>query len=135
MVQIYLAPTPTSTPTPTTPNGPEPTPPAPAHATPPTPNGTEPARHTATSGTGPAPTSTVDATREAPERPARWLVGFAVVEAGPGESTEAEIPLPDRAFEIWDEEAGGWRRIKGVYTVEASHSLTDRRLTAEVTAA
>ncbi len=135
IVQIYLAPTPTSTPTPTTPNGPEPTPPAPAHATPPTPNGTEPARHTATSGTGPAPTSTVDATREAPERPARWLVGFAVVEAGPGESTEAEIPLPDRAFEIWDEEAGGWRRIKGVYTVEASHSLTDRRLTAEVTAA
>ncbi|UZJ34049.1 fibronectin type III-like domain-contianing protein [Streptomyces endophytica] len=70
----------------------------------------------------------------APERPARWLVGFAAVEAGAGESVEAEIPLPDRAFEIWDDEAGAWRRIKGVYTVEAAHSLTDRRLTAEVTA-
>ncbi len=132
IIQIYLAPALT----PTTPNSAEPAPTATAHATSPTLNGTDPAPYTATSEPGPAPTATADATPKAPapERPARWLVGFAVVEAGPGESTEAEIPLPDRAFEIWDEEAGHWRRIKGVYTVEAAHSLTDRRLTAEVTA-
>ncbi len=89
---------------------------------------------------------TADAAPDAPERPARWLAGFAVVEAGPGESAEAEIPLPDRAFAVWDEgdgggEAGdvgtagdgGWRRVKGVYLVEAAHSVDDRRLTAEVT--
>ncbi|REK85089.1 beta-glucosidase [Streptomyces inhibens] len=46
-----------------------------------------------------APTS--DAAPDAPERPGRWLAGFAVVEAGPGESAEAEIPLPDRAFAVW----------------------------------
>ncbi|MFB6435862.1 glycoside hydrolase family 3 protein [Streptomyces sp. NPDC056411] len=82
---------------------------------------------------------TADAAPDAPERPERWLVGCAVVEAGPGESAETEIPLPDRAFAVWDEAAegegvhGGWRRVKGVYTVEAAHSIADRRLTAEVT--
>ncbi|MEV0373191.1 glycoside hydrolase family 3 C-terminal domain-containing protein [Streptomyces sp. NPDC050636] len=74
-----------------------------------------------------------DAAGEAAERPVRWLAGFAAVEAGPGEAAEAEIPLPDRAFEIWDETAGGRRRIEGVYTIEAAHSIEDRRLTAEVT--
>ncbi|MGW1378959.1 glycoside hydrolase family 3 protein [Streptomyces sp. NPDC002446] len=76
---------------------------------------------------------TADAAPDAPERPARWLAGFAVVEAAPGESAEAEIPLPDRAFAVWEEEDGGWRRVKGVYTVEAAHSVADRRLTAQVT--
>ncbi|MEW2439732.1 glycoside hydrolase family 3 C-terminal domain-containing protein [Streptomyces caniferus] len=82
---------------------------------------------------------TADAAPDAPERPARWLAGFAVVEAGPGESAEAEIPLPDRAFAVWDAadggeaEDGGWRRVKGVYLVEAARSVDDRRLTAEVT--
>ncbi|MGR4879180.1 beta-glucosidase [Streptomyces sp. LARHCF249] len=64
------------------------------------------------------------------ERPASWLAAFAGVEAGPGESVEAEIALPARAFEIWDEEAGGWRRIGGSYEVRASHSHGDTRLTA-----
>lgn len=76
---------------------------------------------------------TADAALDAPERPARWLAGFAVVEAAPGESAEAEIPLPDRAFAVWEEEDGGWRRVKGVYSVEAAHSVADRRLAADVT--
>ncbi|MCX5378498.1 beta-glucosidase [Streptomyces sp. NBC_00091] len=64
------------------------------------------------------------------ERPASWLAGFAGAEAGPGESVEVEIALPPRAFEIWDEEARGWRRIGGTYEVRASHSHADTRLTA-----
>ncbi|MCB5180932.1 beta-glucosidase [Streptomyces antimicrobicus] len=64
------------------------------------------------------------------ERPAAWLAGFASVTAGPGESVEAEIPLPARAFEIWDEELGDWRRVAGAYEVRASHSYADPRLTA-----
>ncbi|QES50301.1 glycosyl hydrolase [Streptomyces venezuelae] len=63
-------------------------------------------------------------------RPAAWLAAFAGVEAGPGESVEAEIALPVRAFEIWDEEAAGWRRIGGRYEVRASHSSADTRLRA-----
>ncbi|MBT2610060.1 glycoside hydrolase family 3 C-terminal domain-containing protein [Streptomyces sp. ISL-87] len=64
------------------------------------------------------------------ERPASWLAAFAGVVAGPGETVEAEIALPDRAFEIWDEAARGWRRIGGAYEVRASHSHADTRLTA-----
>ncbi|WP_411105373.1 beta-glucosidase family protein [Streptomyces sp. cmx-4-9] len=64
------------------------------------------------------------------ERPASWLAAFAGVEAGPGESVEAVIDLPARAFEIWDEAADGWQRIGGVHEVRAGRSHGDTRLTA-----
>ncbi|MFG3000318.1 glycoside hydrolase family 3 protein [Streptomyces sp. NPDC048340] len=67
---------------------------------------------------------------DAVERPASWLAAFAGVEAGPGESVEVEIALPARAFEIWDEAAGGWQRVGGTYEVRAAHSHGDTRLTA-----
>ncbi|KQX53089.1 MULTISPECIES: glycoside hydrolase family 3 C-terminal domain-containing protein [unclassified Streptomyces] len=64
------------------------------------------------------------------ERPARWLAAFASVEAGPGETVEAEIALPRRAFEIWDEDKNDWTFVHGRYEVLAAHSLTDARLSA-----
>ena len=70
------------------------------------------------------------AASDAAERPASWLAAFAGVEAGPGESVEAEIALPARAFEIWDEAAGRWQRVGGTYEVRASHAHGDTRLTA-----
>ncbi|MER6343880.1 glycoside hydrolase family 3 protein [Streptomyces sp. NPDC001595] len=66
------------------------------------------------------------------ERPARWLAGFAVVEAAPGETAEAVIEIPRRAFEIWDETAGTWSFVKGSYEVQAGRSIADRRITATV---
>ncbi|MEW2580314.1 glycoside hydrolase family 3 protein [Streptomyces syringium] len=65
-------------------------------------------------------------------RPVRRLAGFASVEAGPGETAEAVVALDPRAFEVWDDEAAGWRRIPGTYTAEAGRSIADRRLTAPV---
>ncbi|MFF3408952.1 fibronectin type III-like domain-contianing protein [Streptomyces sp. NPDC002742] len=62
------------------------------------------------------------------ERPVRVLAGFAGVEAGPGESAEAVVELPRRAFEIWDATAKSWAFVKGSYEVEAGRSLADRRL-------
>jgi beta-glucosidase len=64
------------------------------------------------------------------ERPARWLVGFASVEAAPGEAVEVEIPLRRRTFEIWDERADAWTFVPGTYEVRAGRSLTDVRLCA-----
>ncbi|MFJ3902350.1 beta-glucosidase [Streptomyces sp. NPDC090025] len=68
------------------------------------------------------------------ERPARWLAGFASVEAAAGESVEVTIELPRRAFEIWDESLrdgkGDWAFVDGAYQVLAAHSLADARLTA-----
>ncbi|MFF8376185.1 glycoside hydrolase family 3 protein [Streptomyces sp. NPDC015661] len=69
-------------------------------------------------------------TSDTVERPARWLAGFASVEAAPGETVETEIALPRRAFEIWDEDKNDWTFVAGAYEVVAAHSLTDARLTA-----
>ncbi|WP_045743383.1 beta-glucosidase family protein [Actinoplanes rectilineatus] len=63
-------------------------------------------------------------------RPERWLAGFAIAEAAPGETVTVRIPLPERAFQVWD---GGWRTVPGVYSVIAAHALDDPRLTASVT--
>ncbi|WP_330304312.1 MULTISPECIES: glycoside hydrolase family 3 C-terminal domain-containing protein [unclassified Streptomyces] len=68
------------------------------------------------------------------ERPARRLAGFAGVEAGPGDSVEAVVELPRRAFEIWDENARSWAYVKGSYEVRAGRSLIDCRLSTIIEA-
>ncbi|GGS44006.1 beta-glucosidase H [Streptomyces cinerochromogenes] len=67
-----------------------------------------------------------------PERPARRLAGFASVEAGPGQSAEADVELSRRAFEVWDEEAKAWSCVKGSYEITAGRSIADRRLIAPI---
>ncbi|WP_328365288.1 glycoside hydrolase family 3 C-terminal domain-containing protein [Streptomyces sp. NBC_00445] len=66
------------------------------------------------------------------ERPARWLAGFAGVEAAPGESAEVTVELPRRMFEIWDEMTMSWSLVKGSYEIQVGRSITDRRLTATI---
>ncbi|MEU8247242.1 glycoside hydrolase family 3 C-terminal domain-containing protein [Nonomuraea sp. NPDC048916] len=61
-------------------------------------------------------------------RPARWLVGFAVAEAGPGETAEVSVEIPRRAAEVWSEH--GWRLVSGDYVLQTGHSLDDIRLTS-----
>ncbi|MBO3746139.1 glycoside hydrolase family 3 protein [Streptosporangiaceae bacterium NEAU-GS5] len=63
-----------------------------------------------------------------PSLPRRWLAGFAVAEAGPGEIAEVDISLPRRAFERWT--SAGWQRLTCDYFIEIAHSLTDTRLLA-----
>ncbi|NGO44133.1 glycoside hydrolase family 3 protein [Streptomyces ureilyticus] len=67
-----------------------------------------------------------------PERPVRWLAGFAGVEAGPGETVEVSVELPRRAFEIWEEIADAWAFVKGSYAVEAGRSIADLRVTTTI---
>jgi beta-glucosidase len=64
------------------------------------------------------------------DRPARWLAGFAPVEAHPGESVTVRVPVEQRTFEVWD---GGWRTVPGRYAVSAGRAVDDLRLTTEVT--
>ncbi|MBO0867568.1 MAG: glycoside hydrolase family 3 C-terminal domain-containing protein [Micromonosporaceae bacterium] len=64
-----------------------------------------------------------------PQRPARVLAGFAVAQAQPGEEVVVTAPLAQRAAQVWD---GGWRTLPGPYTVEASHSIEEPRLTTAI---
>jgi len=66
------------------------------------------------------------------ERPRRWLAGFDVVTARPGETATVSLTLPDRAFQIW---ADGWTTVPGAYLVEAAHSVDDVRCAATITVA
>ncbi|MFI9610609.1 beta-glucosidase [Streptomyces sp. NPDC052023] len=80
-----------------------------------------------------APAGSATGTGPGAERPARWLAGFADVEAGPGESAEAVVELPRRAFEIWDETSDSWSYVKGSYEIQVGRSIADRRITLTAT--
>ncbi|MFI6838385.1 beta-glucosidase H [Nonomuraea africana] len=62
------------------------------------------------------------------DRPARWLAGFDVVAAAPGETVLTTVFLPERAFQVWT--ADGWQTVRGEYAIEAGRSVADRRLGA-----
>jgi beta-glucosidase len=65
------------------------------------------------------------------ERPAKWLAGFAAVDAGPGEAVNVGILLPERVFEHWAD--GGWILEGGTFVLSAGPSSASLPLTAEVT--
>ncbi|MFI7340197.1 beta-glucosidase [Streptomyces sp. NPDC050085] len=67
-------------------------------------------------------------------RPARWLAGFASVEAAPGELVEVSVELPRRAFEIWDETTNSWSHQPGSYELTAGRSLADARVSETLVA-
>lgn len=54
------------------------------------------------------------------DRPAVWLVGFAVVRAEPGETVQASIRIPARAFDHWED---GWTTEPGEYLLRAGASV------------
>jgi beta-glucosidase len=51
------------------------------------------------------------------ERPPRWLAGFAIAEAEPGEEVEVRVTIDARAFQHWD---GGWKTEPGEFDLEAT---------------
>ncbi|WP_371934768.1 glycoside hydrolase family 3 protein [Streptomyces sp. KL118A] len=65
-------------------------------------------------------------------RPARQLAGLATITAEPGETVDVEIPVADRTFQVWDEEAGAWDVVAGPYLLHAARSAADSVLTASV---
>jgi beta-glucosidase len=67
------------------------------------------------------------------ERPVKWLAGFAVVDAGPGETVTVTVPVPPRAFEHWSP-GQGWTTEPGRFTLAAGPSSADLPLTVSVTA-
>jgi len=64
------------------------------------------------------------------ERPAKWLAGFATVDADPGETVTVGILIPERAFQHW---AGqGWATEPGSFVLAAGPSSASLPLKAHV---
>jgi beta-glucosidase len=56
------------------------------------------------------------------ERPVRWLVGFAEVHAGAGETKTASISIRGREFADWNK---GWNFEPGEFTLLIGSSVND----------
>ncbi|MBV9414933.1 MAG: glycoside hydrolase family 3 C-terminal domain-containing protein, partial [Solirubrobacterales bacterium] len=70
-------------------------------------------------------------TGSALERPVRWLVGFAAVEADAGERVIAAVIVKSRAFSHWNVDAGRWEREAGTFQLHAGPSSAVLPLTTE----
>jgi beta-glucosidase len=67
-----------------------------------------------------------------PGRPLRVLAGFTTVDAGAGESVDAHLVIPARAFAQFDPDARDWVWRPGTYTVRAGRSSRDLLLSQAV---
>jgi beta-glucosidase len=65
-----------------------------------------------------------------PDRPERWLAGYAAVSAEPGERATASVRIPPRALRHWAEDEHAWRTRPGAYRVHAGSSAGALPLTA-----
>lgn len=65
-----------------------------------------------------------------PDRPERWLAGYAAVSAEPGERATASVRIPPRALRHWAEDEHAWRTRPGAYRVLAGSSAGALPLTA-----
>ncbi|RHA37677.1 beta-d-glucosidase [Cellulomonas rhizosphaerae] len=66
------------------------------------------------------------------DRPVRWLGGFAVVHAEPGERTTVPVRVDAQAFRTWDTARSGWVTPPGTYRIRVGRSSSDLRHTVEV---
>jgi beta-glucosidase len=64
------------------------------------------------------------------ERPSKWLVGFAPVDADPGETITVGILIPARAFQHWTEQ--GWSTEPGSFVLAAGPSSASLPLATRV---
>jgi beta-glucosidase len=67
-----------------------------------------------------------------PERPLRTLAAFVTVDAEAGQSVNARLLIPSRAFARFDPDAGDWVWRPGTYTLRAGRSSRDLRVSETV---
>jgi beta-glucosidase len=63
----------------------------------------------------------------------RWLAGFVVVRADPGQLAVAEVRLAARAFQHWSVDHGAWHTEPGEFQLSVGRSVDDRPLSRTVT--
>jgi beta-glucosidase len=65
-------------------------------------------------------------------RPARWLAGFAVVQAGPGEVVDVPVAIEPRALRHWDADRSAWAVEPGPLVLSAGSSAGELHVSATV---
>ena len=63
-----------------------------------------------------------------PDRPLRWLAGFAVVDVAAGGTATVDLPIDRRAFETWSTDAARFTLRPGAYRAHVGRSSRDLRL-------
>ena len=64
------------------------------------------------------------------ERPARWLAGFAVVHAEPGETVEVPVAIHARALRHWDTDRRAWAVEPGEVVLSVGRSAGELSVSA-----
>ncbi|WP_307858060.1 beta-glucosidase family protein [Cellulomonas fulva] len=67
-----------------------------------------------------------------PDRPVRWLGGFAGTEVAAGEQQDVRVRVDASAFRTWDTARGGWAVPAGTYRLHAGRSSGDLRSVVDV---
>jgi beta-glucosidase len=67
------------------------------------------------------------------DRPARWLVGSAVVRLAADETAELSIPLRARSFAHWDEH-DGWEIEDGIFDLHIGTSVSVTPVSLQIAA-
>jgi len=67
-----------------------------------------------------------------PERPVRWLAGFAVAQVTPDGTATVPVRIPRRSFEVWDVDSHDWDLPAGPYKLLVGRSIRDLRLSLDV---
>jgi beta-glucosidase len=65
------------------------------------------------------------------ERPVRWLAGFAVVTAGPGETVDVPVEIAHRTLRHWTTD--GWAVEPGELVLSTGPSAGEQPLSTTVT--
>ncbi|SFS17378.1 beta-glucosidase [Microbacterium sp. cf046] len=65
-----------------------------------------------------------------PDRPVRWLAGFAVADVAAGETATIDILIERRSLQSWSTDASDWITPPGAYRVSVGRSSRDLRLEA-----
>jgi beta-glucosidase len=65
-------------------------------------------------------------------RPARWLAGFAVLHADPGQRVEAAVEIGPRALRHWDDRRHAWAVEPGEVVLATGPSAGDLRARTSV---
>ncbi|WP_203457367.1 fibronectin type III-like domain-contianing protein [Mycolicibacterium sp. CBMA 361] len=66
------------------------------------------------------------------DRPVRWLAGYALVHAAPGQTVTVDIPIEPRSLQHWSTALHQWSHEPGTFEVRLGSNVLDLGSAAEI---